>query len=295
MSGGLRWVQVETAFLSGPTLRRIAKALGVHRQHAVGMFADLWAWAQEHAPDGVVHGPDAADIIEEAAEWAGERGAFVSAALAVGPEESPFAEADGGLRLRGMDRYARALHRRMKEAERKRTERAAGAARPQDISRTSAGQSQDSARTSCGRPADVLPTSVALSPSSSSSVVSKGGVGENDGPPLGEALGAVFREEKGCDYLPNHADEQALRALLPRGREEVLRRWRLGLRRARYPSVATWAELLKHWNHCGKEDETPKSFAKPPVRDFRASDYHEGGADLDPHTGKPLKKAGGAS
>jgi hypothetical protein len=95
---------------------------------------------------------------------------------------------------------------------------------------------------------------------------------EPSGPGLGEALQDVFRQEKnGAAYSPDHGDEQALRPLLAmaNGDEaEIIRRWRIGLKRQRYPTISTWRELAqsKCWNACAAEEAQGPPRGKPDIR-----------------------------
>lgn len=89
--------------------------------------------------------------------------------------------------------------------------------------------------------------------------------------PLVDRLREIFREEKHDDYGLSSADELAGRELLrlASGDEKAIeRRWRNGLRRTRYPVIASLVELAKpaNWNHCATDEAPPgkgkRDFAK---------------------------------
>ena len=77
MPAGLPWIPLDVDF---PGSRK-AIALGVALQNplAWAYVVRTWTWAARNAPDGVVEGPDAVAVLELAAGWTGERGAFVAA------------------------------------------------------------------------------------------------------------------------------------------------------------------------------------------------------------------------
>jgi hypothetical protein len=98
--------------------------------------------------------------------------------------------------------------------------------------------------------------------------------------PLVERVAEVFKAERGADYSPSFADEQAGRALLGKGPEdEVLRRWGIGLR-ARYPACNGLPDLLRNWNAYATEAANGPPSGARPVALVRALDAekcaHEG-------------------
>ncbi len=65
---------------------------------------------------------------------------------------------------------------------------------------------------------------------------------------LGVALSTVFAEERDGATGPR-SSPTAERALLKLGDDaEILRRWRIGLRRTGYPTCSGLADLVKHWD-----------------------------------------------
>lgn len=78
-------------------------------------------------------------------------------------------------------------------------------------------------------------------------------------------MGAAFRDLRGAEYQPSHQDELALRALLQQAHgdeDEIVRRYRLGLQRQRFPLVTTWVDLMRHWNACATAE--PAATSPPP-------------------------------
>lgn len=74
----MAWGKLEGTFVNDPKWRRLGEMLGVHRAHAAGHVAFLYAWAIEHRPDGDLHDLDD-DEIEEAIHWDGPQAALVAA------------------------------------------------------------------------------------------------------------------------------------------------------------------------------------------------------------------------
>lgn len=66
-----------------PKVRKLAKRLSIEGVQALGHMASLWAWTLRMAPDGDLGAYDH-ESIEIGAQWGGEEGAFVRAALDVG-------------------------------------------------------------------------------------------------------------------------------------------------------------------------------------------------------------------
>lgn len=115
---GLPWIQVAKEFPKSPEAIALGHALGVGRHAAVGMAAEFWAWAADHAPDGRVDGALATLVVDEAVGWRGPK------SFAEAMTESGLMEKDErGLRIVGWDRYADALRRAAESAERSRNRR----------------------------------------------------------------------------------------------------------------------------------------------------------------------------
>lgn len=112
----MTWGKLEASFATNHKFRRLANELRIRRAEARGLCSRLWAWAYESAPDGDLTQLEE-DEIEEAADWEGERGAFVRAASAA--RVQLLDRKDEGYVIHGF--YERAALR--KEAQRKAEQR----------------------------------------------------------------------------------------------------------------------------------------------------------------------------
>lgn len=79
----MAWFKLEETFPRHPKVRKLADRLGLSMIEARGHLATLWCWVCGYAPDGDLESFDEDDI-ELAAEWEGERGAFIEACRQVG-------------------------------------------------------------------------------------------------------------------------------------------------------------------------------------------------------------------
>jgi hypothetical protein len=114
----LPYVQLAEKFIEAQS-RIVATKLGVNRVSAIGMGAQLFAFAiqatgsDDAPPDGVFDGDDAADIIEAGMEWGGERGKAFGAFVRADVIE----QLQNGARVRGMDRYRDAWEKQQKRKD----------------------------------------------------------------------------------------------------------------------------------------------------------------------------------
>lgn len=147
---GLPWIQVDKGFPRSPEAVALAHHLCVTRQHAVGLCNEFWAWAADHAEDGRIDGPLASLVIDDAMAPG-----FGEAMLKAGLLEKD----DAGFRIVGWGRYAKALEKGSKDAERKRARRASGAlsarAVPEDGRAFGAGKSQMKSQSQNKPPSEV--------------------------------------------------------------------------------------------------------------------------------------------
>lgn len=74
----MAWIESHQSLGSHIKLRRLARALGVHKAQAIGHLHYLWWWALDCAPSGDVSSLAASEIAE-VAEWPGEPEPFVAA------------------------------------------------------------------------------------------------------------------------------------------------------------------------------------------------------------------------
>lgn len=113
----LPWIQVDSVVFEqhAPLLARL---LGVNQHEALGLLCCLWRWVlcrgSDDAPSGTVLDSDAVELVEAGAGWEGKRGLLVRSLLRAELVE----KVDGGLRIRGLDRYAKAWERQQAERER---------------------------------------------------------------------------------------------------------------------------------------------------------------------------------
>jgi hypothetical protein len=75
---------------------------------------------------------------------------------------------------------------------------------------------------------------------------------------LTDRLGATFLELRGSAYRWDGLDAMRLKGLGDEADDEIVRRWAIALRRLKYPTCATIADLVKHWNHYAADEPTPK-------------------------------------
>lgn len=130
-------------------LRRLARALRIHRAQAIGHLHFLWWWALDNAPTGNLSALAPAEIAE-VAEWTGDSEAFVQAL-----KECRWLDPDG--QIHDWDEYAgRLIGDRKADRERKRLARQAKGTthgQPQDTPSNASGCPPDVHRTSTGHPA----------------------------------------------------------------------------------------------------------------------------------------------
>ena len=156
----MAWVPSHTELREHPKTKRCARMLGAPRAQMIGHLHMLWWWALDYAKDGDLSRYDAADIAD-AAEWAGDPGAFVDALAGCGArDQHGFLEREGGrLLLHDWGEYGgRYLEQRRKDADRKRAARATPNSAPPDGTTPPTSRANDGPQTSTGRPPDVEET-----------------------------------------------------------------------------------------------------------------------------------------
>ena len=75
-------IRIDVSLPSHPLSEQLGRLLA--EPLAFGRMVQLWCWAAGNAPDGFITGSRSARVVEDAAGWTGEPGAFVDAALEVG-------------------------------------------------------------------------------------------------------------------------------------------------------------------------------------------------------------------
>lgn len=97
----------------------VARGLGIKQTEAIGLGAQLFAFVidftstEDVPPSGIVLGDDAADIIEAGMGYEGEPGLGAATFIRAGVVE----RVEGGLRVKGCDRYADAWGNRETRSE----------------------------------------------------------------------------------------------------------------------------------------------------------------------------------
>lgn len=109
------WIELHDSARDHPKILKLARDLKIPKVNALGHIASLWTWALRMAPDGDLSSFDVDDI-EIGAEWNGDSGAFLAAAV----ERRLIDVQDGAHYLHDWEHYAQHL----KAAKRKRDERA---------------------------------------------------------------------------------------------------------------------------------------------------------------------------
>lgn len=148
---GLPWIQMAKEFPKSMEAIALGHALGVGRHAAVGLAAEFWCWAADHAEDGRVDGALAALVIDEAVGWRGEK-SFAEAMVSVGLLERD----EKGIRIVGWGRYAKALEKAAMDARRKRERRGNGAGTARAESADGAGKSQSQTKSQKLLPSEVV-------------------------------------------------------------------------------------------------------------------------------------------
>ena len=76
------WYRFDESFPSDPRLIELGLLIG-DEDKALACIVRMWAWEREGTRNGVTRGEHAAAIIERAAGWKGEPGAFAAACVRV--------------------------------------------------------------------------------------------------------------------------------------------------------------------------------------------------------------------
>lgn len=94
MAKGMPWIRAYTSIRTDPRSLILGRLLS--DSHAYTRILDLRLWLADNAPDGVVRGPHAEVVVEEAVGWRGEPGAFANAARDSGfLRANPARDSDG--------------------------------------------------------------------------------------------------------------------------------------------------------------------------------------------------------
>ncbi len=128
------WIELHDSARDHPKIIKIARDLGLSQAVTLGHVTSLWLWTLRMAPDGDLSSFDVDDI-EIGAQWEGERGAFVAAAVA----RRLLDETVDGIVVHDWDDYSGTL----KAAIRKRNQRVRKRAEAGETAADTERQSQD--------------------------------------------------------------------------------------------------------------------------------------------------------
>lgn len=243
----LPWLQIDTNVF--PRLDSLAGLLKISQAHAYGLAAALWAWAidwgpSDRPPTGEVVSPRAGEIVSAGLRWEGDPDVLIGALRDIGL----VADIEGGLRIKGMSRYAEAWKRQDKSKtkaakwrDQKRKWRAENEGRTTDKPRTSAGQTSKTE------------TETETHTEKTKSIAGKKPPADPRLLPLTTVLVADYAAIRFGTYKHGGAkDALALKALLPIATDDEIRaRWRQGLRATGWASCSTFAQLGSKWNDLG--------------------------------------------
>ena len=56
------WIKLEYATIKKPEIMKIARALGIHRKHSLGLCFEFWAWCDANLRNGHIMGAKLEDI-----------------------------------------------------------------------------------------------------------------------------------------------------------------------------------------------------------------------------------------
>jgi hypothetical protein len=234
----------------------------------MSLQVDLWRWALERGdgmPDGLITGRAAAVQIAGAVEWTGLAADLASALV----EAGLLAVADGGYRVRGLDRYTATFERQEADRQRKADARQSKRSKvsPQEVQRTSAGSPQDVRRKSTEvRSIDV---DVDVDAKKLTTPPTRASARDESAPPLQDELDAVFLELRGSAYAWSMDEQQATRRLLQLAQGdtgEIVRRWHNALSRTRFPTCTGIKDLVRHWNAYAAPEAALPTFGKPEAK-----------------------------
>lgn len=77
------WIESHQSLRNHPKVKKAARLAGINEFEMIGRLHCLWWWALDYAPDGdLTNYTD--DDIEDAVDWAGQRGAFAQALVNCG-------------------------------------------------------------------------------------------------------------------------------------------------------------------------------------------------------------------
>jgi hypothetical protein len=202
----MAWIESHQSLRNHPKTKKAARLLGITCKELIGSLHFLWWWALDYAQDGDLTEYETEEI-EDAADWEGERGKFLTVLLTCGTRNSPgFLEhtGDGRLMIHDWWDYAgKLVERREKDRNRKRsTMPTSGTSNgiPQEVQRNSDGNREESVTIPCVPNQPTNHTYIGAAEAGANAP----NPGEKDTSPL-TAIGQPFGEEKtnGIQTKPN--------------------------------------------------------------------------------------------
>ena len=191
---------------------------------------------------------------------------------------------NGGFRVRGLDRYAKADEARRRGGRAAAGNLIPGGPRAAKRAKKAVSGAEGARLTSADTRLTLGWTSAAAQPQPSSSPAPASAEArvnleprtkrettpptrvraDAESAPLLQRIEAQFLEARGSAYALSLADEQASRRLLQLAsgdEDEVCRRWGLALARQRFPTCSSLADLVRHWNAYAAPETTPAQAA----------------------------------
>jgi hypothetical protein len=294
---GLPWIELDNTLPRHRKSIRLSLLLGDRR--AWTYLPELWLYCSEQNVSGMFTGEDAADLIEHAAGWTGDRGAFVAAATKAG-----FLDViEGGWEAHGWKERAAAhlaKQERDKERAKKNRERIAAkfAQRKPNVQPQPEQPSQGVACASPERSADVHRNNnpnpnPKPNPSLSEKKIAPAEAAapppEKPKPkrkppdprfgPLRAATEAAYERLRGSKYVwAWERDSPALSALIADfGDAEILRRWEHGLSLGTtFPGVSNVGQLRSRFN----DFTATAGSRRPPRQELRPEDHSAEGREV---------------
>lgn len=210
----------------------LASILNIDRELALGRMCFFWRWALESGPVTSASRPRLISALRC-------DDAQIDAMVCVGFLE----ERGDDYRIRGMSEYVGALHKKAKEAKRKKNWRL----RPD----------ADMTRTSASNPVSNTETNTDTETINKKKKSAARRAEKPPDPRFREAVAALeseYEKARGEKYaFGGGRDAKAVKSLLSKSQtqDELLARWRRGLGMTTFPRVSSIHELDAHWNHLG--------------------------------------------
>ncbi len=144
----MAWLKVCQELRDHRKIMAVAERLDMEPVHVMGHVISFWMWCVDNAPSGQLDGISVRSI-ERAAQWSGEKGAFVAALADSGLLDE---QNKGEYSIHDWEDYTGALTtKRAKDAQRKREERKTAKSAAETVQEASDGCPQDVPESSAPR------------------------------------------------------------------------------------------------------------------------------------------------